>query len=426
MTGSAIVVCGLQWGDEGKGKMVDLLAENVNAVVRFNGGNNAGHTLVVDGQKYVTHTLPSGIVRNGQANLVGPGVVCDPEVIIKELKIAAVHGSDVWLDRSAPVILPIHRAIDAGREAAAGSGKIGTTKKGIGPVYEDFWSRRGLKLGDMVSEQRIVERLRRGRYYDERLAVARFLGVEAMSFDETVAWCLQYSGVFKLLLADTRAIVRDMMSMGDRVLFEGAQGIMLDTVHGSQPYTTSSCCTAAGVSATFGVYEFERVIGIAKAYATRVGAGPFPTELECEVGGALREKGGEYGATTGRPRRCGWGDWVAACYAARVGGIREMVVTKVDVLSGFERVRACTSYVFEDKEIDKSDTLTTRVLEDSLVGYTSFPGWNEDITGCESIQDLPGEVGEYIRRMSSFVGLPVSAVSVGPERNQVATSNGFL
>lgn len=426
MSGSAVVVCGLQWGDEGKGKIVDKLARNAHAVVRFNGGNNAGHTLVVGDKKYVTHTLPSGIVRADQNNLVGPGVVCDLDVITEELQIALKHDARVFLDRSAPVILPIHIAIDKGRELAAGKRKIGTTNRGIGPAYEDFWSRRGIKLGDMVSEDRIVARLRRGEYYEERLAVTRHLGVDAMSFDEVVAWLLEYSETIKPLLVDTRAIVSQMLSAGMQVLFEGAQGVMLDTVHGSQPYTTSSCCTAAGVSATFGIYKFERVVGVTKAYATRVGAGPFPTELHGEAGERLREKGSEFGATTGRPRRCGHADWNALGFACRVGGVTELVVTKADVLSGFDQVRAGTSYVFEGRPIGPHETLTTRVLEDSIVSYTDFPGWSEDITGCRRIEDLPEAVQNYIQEMSKFVGCPVTAVSVGPGRDVIATSNGFV
>jgi adenylosuccinate synthase len=417
--GSAIVVLGAQWGDEGKGKVIDKLAENADAVVRFNGGANAGHTLVVGKNTYHTHLLPSGIIRAGTINITGPGVAHDLDVLSDELNLANTFGSEVFLDRSAPLVLPIHKEIDYIRERIAGKSALGTTARGIGPAYEDFWGRRGLKLGDLVSENRIALRLAERGYYAEKCALLKYLGIDAMSFDEVVSWCLSFSEIVRPRLEDTRAMVKMRHDSGKQILFEGAQGILLDTLHGSQPYTTSSTCTLAGVSATFGVYDFDRVIGVTKAYATRVGAGPFPTGQNNADGDKLRKIGQEVGTTTGRDRRCGWLDLVALRYACRVGGITELVVTKLDILSNFEMVQAGVKYTFEGMPIDENITLTSRIMRDAVVGYCLFPGWKVDISYSVKLSDLPDNARRFLEKVRDFTKIPISGVGIGPQREQL-------
>ena len=416
--GQAIVGIGTQWGDEGKGRVTDLVAADVGCTVRFNGGANAGHTLVVGDKKYVTHLLPSGMVRPGMINMVGPYVVCDLEEMVRELEIAQACGSAVYLDRSTPVVLPIHKLIDAGREAQAGKSAIGTTGRGIGPAYEDFWSRRAIKLGDLVSERRLRAALTERNYYAEKQALARYLGVNPVSLDQVVAWCMQFSCQIKPLLADVREMIASSLNNGVNVFFEGAQGVLLDTIHGSQPFTTSSCCTAGAVAATMGVHHFDRVIGVAKAYVTRVGEGPFPTEQINQFGQQLAQRGGEVGATTGRPRRCGWLDLVALRYACRVAGITELIITKLDVLSGFSVLPVCQLYRFEGRPLGRYETLTGRVLREAEPVYTDHVGWSRDISECRSLANLPSAAVLYVENIASFTGVPVVGISVGPERDQ--------
>ncbi|MCI0566069.1 adenylosuccinate synthase [bacterium] len=422
-----IVVLGAQWGDEGKGRIVDNLCHSARMIVRFLGGANAGHTVVIDGVSHKIHNLPSGILHPGMINIVGPTVACDLPVIQSELDVANRFGSTVFLDRSAPVVLNIHKTIDAGRENAAKGNAIGTTKRGIGPVFEDYWGRRGLRLGDLVSEARIAERLRTGGYYDEKLAVAKYLKTDLdfiQSFDEAVAWCLQFSEMLRPYLADTRMMVAEAARDGKDIIFEGAQGILLDTVHGSSPFTTSSTCTAAGVAQSFGIYRFERVIGVVKAYATRVGEGPFPTEQNNETGKLIAAKGCEVGTTTGRSRKVGWLDLPALRYACRVGGVTELMLTKADVLSGIAEIPVCTSYEFEGKPVGGLETLTTRVMREAKLEYQTLPGWNGDLGQCSSYKDLPESLKNYIAIVSQFTRLPTTAVTVGAERSAILYTNG--
>lgn len=426
---SVQVVLGAQWGDEGKGKIVDTFAEQADVVVRFNGGGNAGHTIVVEDKKEAIHICPSGIVREGVVNIVGPGVVFDLKVGSKELQLATKYGSRVMLDHSTPVVLPMHRALDAGREVAAGKSAIGTTKRGIGPAYSDFWLRRGVKLSDLLSRSLVREALVTSGYFDELLALATHFGVnngkvdleslnldiDPLSLDATIDWCMSYADQIASHLMDTRQFVHKAINSNKNVLFEGAQGVLLDTMHGFRPYTTSSCCTAAGVAATFGVFKFDRVIGVTKAYSTRVGAGPFPTELTNGIGDRLREQGFEYGTTTGRPRRCGWIDLQALSYACRVGGITNLVITKLDVLSGFKLLEICDSY----RGMDTRKTLTGMSAESAIPQYLKVPGWQDDITSVRSFEDLPVESKFYLNEIELHAGIPVDAVGVGPERDQI-------
>lgn len=420
----AVVVVGAQWGDEGKGKIVDLLAEEADMVVRFNGGANAGHTLVVDGKKYITHILPSGIVRRGQRNLVGPGVVVDLEATRDELEIANLRGSLVWLDRSAPLVHPLHKLLD--RSSEQGSDSLGTTGRGIGPAYADLAARCSVKLGDLTSSDKVRRALTaRGSYDDKRMILERrfaALAEEARpqipSLDELVEWCLSFASMVKPRLCDSRAIVSQALDLGRHVLFEGAQGVMLDVIQGSQPFTTASSCTVGCVSTTFGVYDFSRVIGITKAYATRVGGGPFPTKLENATGNRLRELGGEFGATTGRPRGCGWLDLPALRYAVRTGGITELFMTKLDVLELLGEFEVCTKYRFEDRLIDKHDTLTTYVLEHAQIVTRAMKA-GESIASCQAMSDVPAWVASYLHLIQSATGVPVTGIGTGPDRQNI-------
>ncbi|MEY4723124.1 MAG: adenylosuccinate synthetase [Candidatus Parcubacteria bacterium] len=416
--GVSSVVVGLQFGDEGKGAVVDRIAPRGAAVVRFNGGSNAGHTIILpDGSTLATHALPSGIAHPGMINMLGPNCLADLGEVIKECKVAETYGATVVLDRSAPFALPIHKVIDAGRESRSGGSAIGTTKRGIGPGFEDLASRRAPKLGDLTSAPRIRAALTERGFYEERAAVARHLGYDPSSLEETVEWCMQRSADIVPLLGDTRRIVRELLAAGDGVLFEGAQAVGLDVLQGSQPYTTSSVCTAAGVSMSYGIYDM-RVIGVAKAYVTRVGAGPFPTKLDDDVGAWLRVQGHEFGSTTGRPRDCGWLDLVQLRANCHFGGVREIALTKLDVLSGMDEIKVCIGYEFDGRRITRYETLTGRVMREATPVYAVVPGWQEDISGCRRFEDLPLNAQKYVLMVSSSLGIPVVGVGVGPGRQQ--------
>ncbi len=423
--GKKIVIVGAQWGDEGKGKLVDLYAEKADVVVRYEGGSNAGHTLVIAGRTYKLHLLPSGIVRSGKLCLFGPGGVFDLKIGCDELAIVREHGSRLVLDRNASVVLPIHRAIDAGREAAAGKSKIGTTLKGIGPAYADFWLRRSIKLGHLTSESKLREKLLDGGYWDELVALCVHLGVgtrvdindlklgmDPLSLDETVAWCMRYADQLCEYLGDTRKIAHERLDKGETVLFESAQGALISTHFEGGKFCTSSSRTPGGISTSMGIYNFDEVIGVTKAYTTRVGAGPFPTELDNEVGEGIRQKGAEFGTTTGRARRCGWLDLPALRYACRVAGITKLVVTKLDVLSGLARLQTCEAY----EDVDKGDTLTEDVLETAVPIYEDHEPWSEDITSVRDVNDLPSAAENYLYKIRDSIGLPIASVSVGPDR----------
>jgi adenylosuccinate synthase len=390
------VVVGAQWGDEGKGKIVHSLAVEHDLIVRFNGGANAGHTLIgEEGERIVLHLLPVGILRPFKKNLVGPYMVCDPEVLVKELAIADEHKSEVFLDPRAAVVLPIHKLLDGGREGAAGGDAIGTTKRGIGPCYEDYVSRRGLRLGNLSDRDEIRKELVRGRYYEERAAVADFHGVVAPSLDETVEWAASFSGRIVPHVRDTVRMVREAVSANKHVLFEGAQGVNLDIVHGTRPYQTSSFCGAGGVSASFGLTHFDRVIGVAKAYATRVGGGPFPSEM-CEADDErLRQAGNERGATTGRNRRCGWLDLPLLRASCDAGGITHLVINKADVLGAtFEHFQVC--------------------VEDGK--YMMLPGWGTDVyfPNIRTRDKLPVGARTLFNLVECHTGRPVVGIGTGP------------
>lgn len=414
-----VVVLGAQWGDEGKGKIVDVLAGQAHGVVRFQGGANAGHTLWVNGEKTVVHNLPSGIVRKGVFNFVGPYVLCDPGVIVEELSIANDVGSLVMLDTRAPVVLSIHKALDKARERASGADAIGTTGRGIGPCYEDWTARRGVTLGDLVSADRVRKALRERHCFDERAALIALHGGEPPTFDETVDEIMKYAEHIVPHLVDVTAHLHELHQKGATLIFEGAQGVMLDVLHG-RPYCTSSFCTPGAISACFGIHRFDRVIGVTKAYATRVGAGPFPSERDDNMLTWLREHGQEYGATTGRPRRCGVLDLPALQFACRMAGITELVVTKLDVLTHMSTVHAVAAYFFGrdcEKCISSGTTLTAELLSQVAAAERFVEGWDYLDQTATSFDQLPETTKTFLRLIEERTSVPVTGVSLSPERN---------
>ncbi len=424
----ATVVLGAQWGDEGKGKVIDSLAADADMIVRFQGGANAGHTIVIGDKRHPIHLLPSGIFREGKMNLVGSGVMFDPEVGLMETELARAFGSRVMLDPQTPIVLPMHKLLDAARERAAGLSAIGTTKRGIGPAYSDFWLRRGLTLSDMRSRVNIASALQSRGYWNELCAIGAFLEGEQIDFqkdlglafdpfdlEETIDWCAHLGEQLHPYLGDTRREVHRALEKDKHVLFEGAQGVMLDGYHGAGEFKTSSLCTAAGVSATFGVYAFQQVIGVAKAYVTRVGAGPFPTELHGAEGDALRQRGHEFGTTTGRPRRCGWLDLPALCYACRMGGITQLVVTKMDVLSGFPGVQYCMSY--EDEV--RHETLNLVALTCAKPRLLPVPFFTDQLDQYKHFSEMPEQVMAFLRTIELETKVSIVGIGVGAERSDI-------
>ena len=359
------------------------------------------------------------MIRPGKVNVVGPGVVCDPEMLVAELAIAQRYGSTVWLDERAPIVLPVHRQIDAGRESSSGASKIGTTGRGIGPCYESWTARAGLRLGDLRSEALIRDALGARGFYEERMVVAAHHGHRAASLEETVAWAGSFAERLVPHLADTLELIHTARAQGTSLLCEGAQGVMLDLMHGSWPFCTSSFCGAGAVNATLGLHDIDRVVGVAKAYVTRVGAGPFPTELLGADGERLRGRGGEYGATTGRPRRCGWLDLAALKYAVRVGGITELVVTKLDILSGESSIPVCTGYrdAKTNESIGPLTSLTAERLATVVPEWKECAGWSADLADCRRIEDLPKQALEYLDFIETSVGVPITGIGVSPERD---------
>ncbi len=420
---SNVVVIGAQWGDEGKGKVVDLLTEYADVVVRFQGGNNAGHTLVVGGEKTILHLIPAGILHRGKSCVIGNGVVIDPEVIIGEIDKLKQRGflqddSQLVVSLDAHVIMPWHKALDIAREQSAGEGKIGTTGRGIGPTYEDKVARRGLRIRDLVEEERLARKVK------ERLPAARDelrrLGADA-DFDET-AVVRKYADLGRRLAryaTDASLWLHRAITAGKSLLFEGAQGTMLDVDHGTYPFVTSSNTVASNAATGSGIgpTQLDYVIGIAKAYSTRVGGGPYPTELKDATGELLRKVGVEFGATTGRPRRTGWFDAVALRYAARVNGLDGLAITKLDVLTGFPEIKIAVAYRVGGKTVEEMPS-DLEVLERCEAVYESLPGWPDKLDGTRRWEDLPPNARAYLGRLAQLSGVKLMAVSVGPERGE--------
>lgn len=419
----AAVVIGAQWGDEGKGKVVDILAADADVIVRYQGGNNAGHTLVVDGQKTVLHLVPSGVLHEGKVCVIGNGVVVDPKILAGEIDALRARGflrddSLLRISDRAHVILPHHRAIDQARERLRGEGRIGTTGRGIGPTYEDKMARVGIRFADLVDPE-VFEQALAATLREKNLYLREILGAEALDLDHTLAEYRALAERFAPHVGDTATFLHDALAAGRRVLFEGGQGTMLDIDHGTYPYVTSSNTTAGGVCTGSGVAprQIDTVVGIAKAYTTRVGSGPFPTELHGDLGERLRKDGDEYGATTGRPRRCGWFDAVVVRHAVRLNGMDGLALTKLDVLTGVDPIRVCVAYEHRGRRIDAFPA-SLAVLRDVTPVYEDLPGWTEPITGARSIADLPASARAYVQRLEALTGVPALMVSVGAGREQ--------
>jgi adenylosuccinate synthase len=419
--GCNVVVIGTQWGDEGKGKVVDLLTDEVSAVVRFQGGHNAGHTLVIDGETTVLHVIPSGILHENVQCVIGNGVVIEPHELLKEIKMLEGKGVPVRdrlkISPACPLILPHHIELDVAREEARGAKKIGTTGRGIGPAYEDKVARRGLRLGDMFYWQNFADKLAEVTEY-HNFMLTNYYKKPAVDFAQTLDDCAKVAEEIKAMAEDVVPLLHGMREAGKNILFEGAQGAMLDVDLGTYPYVTSSNTTAGGtaVGTGFGPAYLDYVLGITKAYTTRVGSGPFPTELFDEVGEGLAKRGHEFGSTTGRPRRCGWFDAVALRQAVRINSISGICLTKLDVLDGLETIKICVGYSGAD--VDGSPSFGSQYYEGLEPVYVEVPGWMQSTLGVTDFDQLPVEARNYIRTVEEAIGAPVDIVSTGPNRHE--------
>ncbi|MEM1411719.1 MAG: adenylosuccinate synthase [Pseudomonadota bacterium] len=418
----SVVVLGTQWGDEGKGKIVDLLCQDMDAVVRFQGGHNAGHTLVIDGDKTVLHLIPAGIMHPGVRCLIGNGVVLSPEALKAEIDNLQSRGVDVEsrmvISPACPVIMPYHAQLDRAREEALGHKAIGTTSRGIGPAYEDKASRRGVRVADLLNPKALAEKLESVVAYHSFDLEHRY-GQAALDYQQILDETLSLAEAIGHMVGDVSGELHALQAEGKRILFEGAQGALLDIDHGTYPFVTSSNTTVGGVCTGAGVGPdaIDYVLGITKAYTTRVGAGPFPTELFDDVGAGIAERGAEFGATTGRPRRCGWLDAVTLKRSVKLNGLSGFCVTKLDVLDGMDEIRVCTAYRLngETLVVPPTNPDDWAALEPI---YESFPGWSESSRGATRLEDLPANARAYLEAMEALTGASVHMVSTGPDRNE--------
>lgn len=425
----AVVVLGAQWGDEGKGKATDQLGSRVDYVVKFNGGNNAGHTVVIGGEKYALHLLPSGILTPGVTPVIGNGVVVDLEVLFGELEAITARGVDasrLLVSGSAHLIAPYHRTVDKVTERFLGKRRIGTTGRGIGPAYADKISRVGLRVWDLFDEHILTQKVE-GALDQKNHLLVKVYNRRAITVEETVDELLQYAERLRPMVADTSVVLNQALDRGETVLFEAGQATMLDIDHGTYPFVTSSSATAGGACTGSGVgpTRIDRVVGVAKAYVTRVGEGPFPTELFDDDGEWLRKTGGEYGTTTGRPRRCGWYDAVVARYASRVNGLTDLVITKMDVLTGREKVPVCVAYDVDGVRYDEMPTDQT-LFHHATPIYEELDGWWEDISHCRTFDELPVNAQRYVLALEELSGVRVSAIGVGPGREATIARHDLL
>lgn len=418
-----VVVVGAQWGDEGKGKVVDIYTEYADDVVRYQGGNNAGHTLVVGEEKVVLHLIPSGVLHQGKRCIIGNGVVLDPEVFIREITNLKAKGrlqddGCLLLSESLHIIMPYHKRIDIAREAKSGAKKIGTTGRGIGPAYEDKIGRRGIRLMDLVDKDLFARKLREN-LEEKNVILEKLLGEKPFSFEEIYDEYTAYAETLARFIADTTLILHRDIKAGKKILFEGAQGTLLDVDHGTYPYVTSSSTCAGGACTGTGVSprDINEIIGISKAYITRVGSGPFPTELLDADGETLRQAGQEFGATTGRPRRCGWFDTLVLKYAVRVNGLTGVALTKLDVLDGFDTIKICTGYEYKGQVLTELPA-NLDVFEKCRPVYEEMPGWKTGISAAKTLAELPEKAQKYVRRLEELIECPIVLVSVGPRRDE--------
>lgn len=418
----SVVVLGAQWGDEGKGKIVDLLTERVRAVVRFQGGHNAGHTLIVGGKKTVLHLIPSGILRDGIDCLIGNGVVLSPEALQKEVAELEATGVNVRerlkISPATPLIMPYHIDLDQAREAASGEGKIGTTGRGIGPAYEDKAARRGIRVADLFYPDELAGKLKGVMEY-HNFVLTKFWNRPARDYQQVLEETLAFADFIRPMVADVASILHQVRRSGGNILFEGAQGSLLDIDHGTYPFVTSSNTTVGGACSGTGVgaRDLDYVLGIIKAYATRVGGGPFPSELNDAVGEGLRARGQEFGATTGRARRCGWLDAVAVRRTVMINGINGLCITKLDVLDGEPVVRVCVGYRYRGQETDLAP-LDAAGWNECQPVYKDFEGWTESTKGATRFSDLPRNAQRYLEGVQELVRCPIALISTGPDRTE--------
>ncbi|NIT14419.1 MAG: adenylosuccinate synthase [Candidatus Dadabacteria bacterium] len=427
-----IVVIGTQWGDEGKGRIVDILSEQVDIVARYQGGNNAGHTIVVDGKTIVLHHIPSGILRQGKISVIGNGVVIDPKILLEEIQGLQSSGYEVSpqnfkISDRTHVIMPYHKLKDKANESRMGDNKIGTTGRGIGPVYEDKVARRGIKVSDLLYPEHFEKRLK-NILNQKNLYIEKVLEAEPLDFDAVFAEYIGYGEKLRPYITDTSLMLYELVKQDKSILFEGAQGVLLDVDFGTYPYVTSSNAGAGGVCAGTGISPkmIDHIVGISKAYTTRVGEGPFPTEITDGYGQVLRDAGNEFGATTGRPRRCGWFDAVAVSYSVRINGISTLILTKLDVLSGLETIKICTGYKYKD-EILKHFPSNLNVLTNCTPIYEEVPGWKSDLSDISDPNDLPENLRGYLNKLEDLLETPISLVSIGPSREEfIPLRNGIV
>ena len=425
----ALVLLGAQWGDEGKGKATDLLGDRVDYVVRYQGGNNAGHTVVIGDQKYALHLLPSGILSSNCVPVIGNGVVIDPAILLEEIKGLNERGIDtskLTISLNAHLITPYHRTIDKVTERFLGKAKIGTTGRGIGPAYADKINRIGIRVQDLFDPSILRQKLE-AALRDKNQVLVKVFNRNNINVDDVLAEYLNYAEILRPYVADTALLLNKALEAGKTVLLEGSQGTLLDVDHGTYPYVTSSnptsggACTGSGIGPT----KIDRVIGILKAYTTRVGSGPFPTELFDEDGEALRRIGGEVGVTTGRNRRCGWFDAPIARYATRVNGLTDFFLTKLDVLTGWEKIPVCVAYEIDGKRIEEVPASQTDFHHAKPI-YEYLDGWKEDISNCKKFEDLPVNAQKYVKYLEEISGAPMSAIGVGPGRDQTIVVKEFI
>lgn len=417
----SVVVIGSQWGDEGKGKITDFLAEKADMVVRYQGGNNAGHTVVVGDQEFKLHLIPSGILYPGTLCIIGNGVVIDPKVLIQELDYLASLGistDNLRLSLRAHLIFPYHIKLDDLEEESKGANKIGTTRRGIGPAYMDKTARIGIRVVDLLDEEEFAQKLKQN-IAEKNKILQRVYNTEGFVFEEVFDEYRGYISRLRQYMSDTSVMINQYLEQRKNVLFEGAQGTLLDVDHGTYPFVTSShpVAGAACIGAGIGPTQINRAIGVVKAYTTRVGEGPFPAELKGPEGDAIRERGYEFGTTTGRPRRCGWLDLVILRYAARINGLNGLAVTKLDVLDNLEKIKVCTAYEYQGQVINEFP-VSLKVLAECKPVYEEFEGWQSDTSKARKLEELPQNARRYLERICELVKVPLSIVAVGPKREQ--------
>lgn len=418
-----LVVVGTQWGDEGKGKITDYYARNADVVVRYQGGNNAGHTITFDGQRFALQSIPSGIFNSNIKNVMANGMVVNPVSVVSELDALEARGIKdykLYISNRAAMVMPYHSVLDGAMEAMKGGKLIGTTKKGIGPTYADKYDRIGLRMGDLLDPEYFAMRLRDA--LTEKNMILRMLGMEEMSFETIYTQYMALAERLGKYICDTSVLINEEIAKGSKVLFEGAQGVMLCIDHGTYPYVTSSSPTAASVPQNTGIAPryIDNVLGVCKAYTTRVGEGPFPTELDGDIANYIRERGHEYGTVTGRLRRVGWLDLVVLNHARRVSGLDYLSLMLFDVLSGLDTVKICVAYELDGKRIDVMPSTIPQFQRCKPI-YVELPGWKEDITGVKSFDELPEAAKNYIRKIEELTGIKVAVMSVGPDRLQTVT-----